>query len=217
MWLEAEEARIRELSAKSIGFQVSQLPKDWRVMFFRSLCENADAKRLNLRVLPKCNEEMLAGFVLLAVRPEVEVELLRVTKERGTRFKAWVRGEARKAVRCGAGSESKVLLGRELLARADRAFDVRRRGLAEYTFAAFVIKEYLHFRSGLKPTARELAALFKAGLAAAGRPAFLQEIHYDLLRRNLKNFEKRRPLLCHLGSGECAAKIIEVLPIPPSS
>src|SRR5262249_57900378 len=88
IWTEDEETRIMQLSAKSVGFQVSQLPDDWRIIFFKSLCENLDAKRLLLRILPKCNLEMLAGFVLLTLRSEVEVELLRVTKERGTRFKA---------------------------------------------------------------------------------------------------------------------------------
>jgi hypothetical protein len=97
----------------------------------------------------------------------------------------------------------------EMLTRAGRAFDTRRRGLADYCFGVLIIREYLHFRRGLEPTPRELVALLKAGLAAAGRPEHLQAIDYDLLRRNLSNFEKRHPLLCGLATGESSAQIIE--------
>jgi hypothetical protein len=183
-------------------------------IFFSNLFENFDTKRLLSKILPKCDNYMLAGFVTLAVRPEVEIELLRLTKHRGMRFKAWVRSEGRRAVK--ADDERRALTGRELLRRADRAFDIRRKSLAEYAAVAYIIREYLQFRSGLKPTARELAALFKAGLAATGRPVF-QQVDYDLLRRNLRNFELRRSRVCQPLSGEDAAKIIEVSPAPPAS
>jgi hypothetical protein len=117
MWIDGEEGRIQRLSAGSVGFRVAKLPANWMLMFFGSLSQNLDARRLLSKILPKCDKSMLAGFVMLAMRPEVELELLRLTKDRGTRFKAWGRSYARYALK--ASDQSRASFGREVLRRAN--------------------------------------------------------------------------------------------------
>jgi len=87
--------------------------------------------------------------------------------------------------------------------------------LAEYCEVAFVLREYLHTRCGLKPTPRELAAVLEAGLVASGKPKFYQKVDYDLLARNLKNFEKRNETRCASIRRTCL-DVIEGKVLPPA-
>jgi hypothetical protein len=197
-WMDEELAAIAKLSAKDIGFE---LVSGWYETFSQNLAGNRDAQRLNRDMLPKCQAQMLAGFVVLAVSTSIEDDLVLMKKKGGQRLKARLRGAARKLP-----GEPRA---KEILDNADRAFDTRREGLAEYCFSTLVVRAYVRAKSGIEPTARELAALLKAGLAASGRAAFQSSVDYDLLRRNLKNFEKRWPQLSELAK-ERAVGLIEV-------
>ncbi len=192
-WLEQVDASMRELSVKA------NLPSRWDVAFRRHLSENPDAGRLVRDILPKCNAGLAGGFVMLVVSG-VDCALIPWIREQGQELRKTIRAAARndKIVRTSPEAQ-------EFNRRAGRAFDTRRQGLAEYCFGALILRRYLHFRSGVEPTARELAALLSAGLAAGGR---LQAVDHDLLRRNLRNYEKKHP---HpLATGERCAQIIEV-------
>ena len=194
-WLEAQEASIRSLKAGILVDAGSYKA------FERSLKNNPDAARLVKEVLPRCPIPKLASFILVIVESGVENRLIELTRKRGEELKGVFRRAARKdkSVREDA---------QRLLARAEQAFDTRRRGLADYCSGAVILKRYLGFRAGKEPSARELAALLKAGLAASGRPVHLQTVDYDLLRRNLRNYEKRNP---HpLATGERCAQIVEL-------
>jgi hypothetical protein len=197
-WLDEELAAIAQLSAKDLGFE---LVPGWDELFSQSLAGNRDAERLKRDMLPKCNVPRLAGFIVLSVSTNIEDELVSMKEKQGQRLKARLRGAARKLP-----GESRA---REILDNADHAFDTRREGLAEYCFSTLVVRAYLRAKSGIEPTARELAALLKAGLAASGRATFQSSVDYDLLRRNLKNFEKRWPQLSELAK-ERAVGLIEV-------
>jgi len=178
-WIEAQEASIGKLSS-----EIRLAQPGWYRAFTRSLEENPDAERLRTEILPRCQGERLAMFVVQAVAGRLDERLLELTRKRGEDLRKTVYPAARKERSAEA---------RTFVERAGKAFDVRRQGLAEYSFSALIIERYLTFRSGTKPTARELALLFKAGLAVAGRPAHLQTVDYDRLRRNLKNYEANHP------------------------
>jgi hypothetical protein len=194
-WLEELDASVRQLSAKDVGLKV--VPR-WHIRFERSLRENPNAERLVRDVLPKCEAARLARFVTLIVGTTVEDALIRLTRKRSEGLKKIIRSAARK-------DRSVRTRAKEIVSKADRAFDTRREGLTEYCFPTLIMRRYLQFRSGVEPTARELAALLKAGLAVSGR---LQAIDHDLLRRNLKNYEKKHPH--ELATGERCAQIIEL-------
>jgi hypothetical protein len=195
-WADEELAAIGKLSAKDIGFVMAP---GWHEVFLRSLAENRDAERLNRDVLPKCAMQLLAGFTTLTVSTRMEDELVSMKKKSGQRAKAILRGGGRKLP-----GEPRV---KEMLDSADQAFDTRREGLAEHCFTVLIIRAYLHKKSGIEPTARELACLLKAGLVASGRVQ--TSVDYDLLRRNLKNFEKRQARLSKLAKEQCV-ELIEV-------
>ncbi len=200
-WMDEELAAIGKLSAKDIGFEMAP---GWYQVFMRSLADNRDAERLNRDVLPKCAMPLLAGFTLLTVSTNVEDELVSMKKKQGRRLKSRLRGPARKLAATEKPDAERILKN------ADKAFDTRREGLADHCFAVLIIRAYLQAKSGIEPTARELACLLKAGLAASGRAAFQTAVDdYDLLRRNLKNFEKRQPQLAK-DAKERAVAIIEV-------
>ena len=198
-WLDNEFAFIETMRAQDVGFQPSRLNSRWLETFGLTLMTNPDAKRLVSDFLPRLAKRsvlLLAGFVvMLASGRELENALLGLTKQRGQRFKKLMRARGRTLPERRKDAA-------EFLRRAERAFDVRRKGLAEYCPQLVIIRGYLRCRCGLEPTARELAALLKAGLAALGRERF---IDYDLLRRNIKNFEKRRSAPID----EVCAKVIE--------
>jgi len=197
-WLETLDTSVAAISAREVGFRPA--PGCYE-RFERSLHENPDAARLVNNVLPKCDLPRLAGFVALVANSGVEDRLIELTDKRGEGLKKIARSAARKNKKVQRSA-------RNLVTRADRAFDTRRQGLVSYCFPILILRRYLSFRSGIEPTARELAALLKAGLAASGRPAHQQSIDYDLLRRNLKNYEKKHPHV--LATGERCAQIIEV-------
>ncbi len=179
-WLDASQAAIR---ASVAGIT----PEDADVARFEhSLKENEDAERLLRDVLPKCDREALAVFTMVVVDQHTESRLQQMTRRRGAAFAAAIRGGAR-------GNPDVQTDATELLAKADRAFNTKRRGLADYCFGALIIRRYFAYRSGIEVTARELAAILRAALAASGRPPFQQIIDYDLLRRNLKAFEAKHP------------------------
>lgn len=206
-WLAAEAQSINHLHARDIGFEVSQLPPKWQETFLRTLCADQDARRL-VAALPKCNVPMFAGFVVMTVAtgPHLEDSLLKMTQRRGRGLVGRLRAKGREA-----GNREKAEIGNSIR-RAERAFDTRRRGLIEYVYPLLVVRNYLKFRTGYAPTARELSALLKAAMAAAGRPAFQQVIDYDLLHRNLRNFEMRHPEFVAAATGERCAALIELDP-----
>jgi hypothetical protein len=195
-WIEDQDAAIGQLSARAVGFKLSP---NWYDVFLRSLQENPDAGSLLKDFLPKCPIVPLAVFVTLIASAKTEETFNQLTRKRGQKLKAILRAGIRK------GHDTQ-----ERLSRAERAFDVRRKGLAEYCYGALVLREYLRFRCGVKPGAKHLAVLLKAGLAASGKQRFQQAIDYDLLRRNLRNFEKRFPALCQLATGPRCAQMIEM-------
>ena len=196
-WVDAQEAAIAKLSAKDLGFE---LVRGWFELFSQSLAGNRDAERLNRDVLPKCNVPRLARFIVLAVSTNVDDALIGITAKRGREFKA-VRAAARKL---GPAERAD---GERIVKNAGEAFDTRRQGSAEYCFGALVMRAYLCRKSGIEPSARELAALLKAGLAASNRAAFQGTIDHDLLHRNLKNFEARHPQLSELVKQQSVAII----------
>jgi hypothetical protein len=205
LWLRGLEDTVSRLSAKGSGFN---LPRNWHIRYERSLRQNPDASRLIRDVLPKCAAARLARFVTLSVGSTLERDLVELKRQCGIQLKKIVALAARKDRSIRESSSAQ-----EFNRRAGLAFDTRREGLAEYCFTALIMRRYLQFRSGTRPSARELAALLKAGLAASGRPIHLQSVDYDLLRRNLKNYEKKNPH--ELATGEHCAQIIE-LTVPPS-
>ncbi len=195
-WLDEQQAAIAQLSAKDIGFQMAP---GWYEAFLRNLEENRDAGRLNRDILSKCRIPLLAGFIVLIVSTSVEDALIQTTKRRGRELKTGLRAAARNLAPAAKPAV------RRILKRADRAFDARRKGLAEYCQGTLVVRQYLHAKSGLAPTARELAALLKAGLAASGRALFHGTIDHDRLRRNLQYYERKHAPL----SGDRSIEIIE--------
>jgi hypothetical protein len=196
-WLDEQHDAIAKLSAKAIGFKV--VP-GWYETFSQSLAGNRDAERLNRDILPKCRAQLLAGFIVLTVSTNVEDRLVLMKKTRGQQLKSRLRAAARKVP-----GEPRA---KEVLGNAEHAFDTRREGLAEHCLNTLIVRAYLHSKSGLEPTARELAALLSAGLAASAKAPFHKSIDHDLLRRNLKNFEKRRPTLAR-SARERSVDIIE--------
>jgi len=194
-WLEAQEASIAGLTT---GITVDRAaPK----AFERSLHKNPVAVRLVREVLPRCPLPRLAGFVIVVVSAGVEDKLNAFSRKQVEGLRRIMRAAARKDKSVGKRAN-------EIMSSAEHAFDTRRKGLADYCLGTVILKRYLKFRSGIEPTARELAALLKAGLAASGRPVSLQAIDYDLLRRNLRNYEKKNP---HpIATGERCAKVIEL-------
>jgi hypothetical protein len=192
-WLAEQNAAIGQLSASSLGFSASKLRPDWLAAFRQSLLDNGDATRLVRELLPKCRFPALAVFVVLGVSTPIEARLNADIDERGDKLKSRLRVSARKRKRSG---QENLADHYKLLVNAGHAFDTRRRGLAEYCEVALVIREYLYARSGLRPTPRELAAVLEAGLVASGKPKFWQKLDYDLLGRNLKNFEKKHEARC---------------------
>jgi hypothetical protein len=199
-WLAEQNARINELSAGSLGFSASKLRPDWFAAFLQSLLDNDDAVRLVRELLPKCRVPALAVFVVLGVSTPIEARLNADVDERGEKLKSRLRRSARKERKSG---QKDLATYYKLLVNAGRAFDTRRRGLAEYSEIALVLREYLHARSGLKPTSRELAAVLEAGLVASGRPKFYQKVDYDLLARNVRNFERRHEAHCAFVTKAC--------------
>jgi len=195
-WLEAQKAQIAGLR---VGFS---LAPGWYGAFERSLMEDPDAHRLVSQSLPRCKAPLLAAFVTMLAGTDVENRLVDLKHKRGEALKRIIRSAALRNPHIRKDAQAK-----EFMARASQAFDTRREGLADYCFACLIIQRYLEFRSGVKPTARELAALLKAGLSAAGRPA--RAIDYDLLRRNLRNYEKRHSFRF---SGQQCAAVIELKP-----
>jgi hypothetical protein len=199
-WLEELDSSVCGLSAKL------SLAPGWYGAFQRHLQENPDARRLVHAVLPKCRARHLAEFVMLVVSG-IERALIPLTRE-------WGRG-LRKIVDSAARKDRSIrnsIEAQKLVRAAGIAFDTRRESLAEYCYGALILRRYLHFRSGVEPTARELAALLSAGLAAGGR---LQPVDHDLLRRNLKNYETKHP---HpLATGERCAQIIELTASTPTT
>ncbi len=212
-WLAEQNTRINQLSASSLGFSASKLRSDWLAAFLQSLLDNRDAARLVRELLPRCRVLALAVFVILGVSTQLETRLLADVNERGEKLKSRLRRSARKARKSGQG----VSTHHQILLNADRAFDTRRQGLAEYCEVAFVLREYLHARCGLKPTPRELAAVLEAGLVASGNPKFYQKVDYDLLARNLKNFEKRSEIRCASIRKTCLDVIEGKVLLPVSS
>jgi len=192
-WLEEQQATIKSLSA---GFTPGPgVCAD----FDQSLRQNPDAARLVQDVIPKCSAARLAGFVTLIVGSTVEQRLVELKSSRGKSLRKMIYPVARKI---------RSPRAQEFVEQAGKAFDVRREGLADHCFGLLLVRRYLKFRTGIEPTARELAALLKAGLAASGRPAALQNVDHDLLRRNLKNYEAKH---AHpLATGERCAQIIEL-------
>jgi len=200
-WLDEQQATIAKLSAKDIGFQ---LAPGWLDAFESSLQQNRDAQRLNRDILTKCPVPVLAQFIVLIVGTNIEDALLQMTEERGRKLKTGVRAAARNLAP-GGRQRAKAFLQ-----KAERSFDTRRRGLAEYCFGFSIVRQYLRSKSGLEPTARELSALVTAGLAASGKAPFYRATDHDLLRRNLKNYEKRHTP----PSGTHCVEIIET-PVKP--
>lgn len=192
-WLAEQNTAVAQLSASGLGFSASKLRPDWFASFLQSLLENGDATRLVRELLPKCRIPALAVFVVLGVSTPIESRLNADVDERGEKLKSRLRVSARKRKRSGQGNLADYY---KLLVNAGQAFDTRRKGLAEYCEVALVIREYLLARSGLKPTARELAAVLEAGLTSSGKPKFWQKLDYDLLGRNLRNFAKRHEAHC---------------------
>jgi hypothetical protein len=190
-WLDGLDASVQDLS---VG---AKFPPAWFEIFQRHLQENSDAHRLIHVMLPKCRVQLLAGFVMLVVSG-VDRELIPLSRERRQGFQKIMRAAARKDKSVGERAN-------ELVSKAESAFDTRREGLAEYCGGTLILRRYLHYKSGVKPTARELAALLSAGLAASGR---LQPVDYDLLRKNLKNYETKHPL--EFATGEYCSRIIEL-------
>jgi hypothetical protein len=188
-WLAEQNACIDQLSAASLGFSASRLRPDWLAVFLQSLLDNRDATRLLQKFLPKCQVPALAVFVVLGVSTQLERRVIDDAGERGDKLKSRLRTSARKERRSG---QDNLLTHYKLLVNAGRAFDTRRQGLAEHCEVALVLREYLCARCALKPTPRELAAVLEAGLVACGMPKFYQRVDYDLLARNLRNFEKRK-------------------------
>ena len=194
-WLEAQQSSIAGLTT---GITIDRAAFK---AFERSLRKNPAAARLVRDVLPRCPLSLLAGFVIVVVSAGVEDKLNDFSRKQGESLKKIIRAAARK-------DKSVRKRASKIVSSAEHAFDTRRKGLAEYCFGAVILKRYLKFRSGAEPTARELAALLKAGLAASGLPMSLQGIDYDLLRRNLKNYEEKNP---HpLATGERCANMIEL-------
>jgi hypothetical protein len=206
-WLEELDASVGQLSAKNSGLK---LPPRWHIRYERSLRENRDASRLVRDVLPKCAAARLARFVMLTVGTTVERDLVELKRRRGEQLKKIIASAAKKDRSIQKSQEAQ-----EFNRKAGRAFDTRREGLAEYCFPTLIMRRYLQFRSGVLPTARELATLLNAGLAALGRPVHLRGVDYDLLRRNLKNYEKKHPH--EFATGERCAQIIELTPLAPRS
>jgi hypothetical protein len=181
-WLDEQQASIAKLSAKDIGFQ---LVPGWLDTFLSNLQQNRDAQRLNRDILTKCPVPLLAQFIVLIVGTNIEDALIRMTDERGRQLKTGLRAAARNL----APREKQP--AKLFLEKAEQSFDTRRRGLAEYCFGFSIVRGYLRSKSGLEPTARELSALVTAGLVASGKAPFYRAIDHDLLRRNLKNYERR--------------------------
>lgn len=197
VWVDEQRAAIAKLSAKDLGFE---LVPGWFELFSQSLAGNRDAARLNRDVLPKCDVPRLASFIVLSVSTNVDDTLIEMMGKAGRELKSGLRAAARKLVPAERADGERIL--------KNAAFDTRRQGLAEYCFGALIMRAYLHRKSGIEPSARELAALLKAGLAASNRVAFQGTIDHDLLHRNLKNFERRRPQLSELVK-QRSAEIVE--------
>lgn len=123
-WLEEQQATISQLSAKDIGLKLSS---DWYKIFQRDLAENPDAEIIIRDFLPKCPNVPLAAFIAFIAGTRCEETFNQLTRKRGQKFKATLRAGRRK----GHDAQERLL-------RAERAFDVRRKGLAEYCFGVLV-------------------------------------------------------------------------------
>jgi len=192
-WLAEQSATVDQLSAASLGFSASKLRPDWLAAFREALFDNRNAARLVREGLPKCQVRALAGFVVLAVSTQLERRLIGDSKRRGDKLKSMIRTSARNEKTSGRDVSSHE----RILANTDKAFDTRRKGLADYCEVAFVVREYFRQRCGLTATPRELAAVLEAGLVASGKPKFYQKVDHDLLARNLRNFEARKKNQAH--------------------
>jgi hypothetical protein len=199
-----EEQRIRGL-----------FPKAWYTEFLRSLKSNPTAKRLVKGILPRCDcvrMGVLAMQYVLSPEELGEARRLRaklVASELRKRARK-LDGEISSHSIVDAGKLSELESIRKYLKRAPAEND-KRAGVAAYHGLLFVIREYLHFRSGLRPQPKELAAIVKAARAALKRRTEYQLVDPHNLSKSLRLFEKNSPEFCLLARGFGSVRVIENL------
>jgi hypothetical protein len=202
-------------SATSLGFVRNTGVKENRI-FLQSLRANPDAKRLLERILPQCDIENLAAFAVLSVHRGVGEGFVGDRNKRGKKLKAALKKRIRKTqaqlrsqniIDPFGHREKQLEVDKQILTRAEQAFDTRRMGLTKNWPFLLVIFEYLRFRSGLTPRPRDMGALLAAAYAASGNPRIVDS---DLLIRGLRRYSERHPNFSL--SGSSAARIVERLP-----
>jgi hypothetical protein len=186
-------------------------------IFLEKLRMNPNAQRLLEHILPQCAVENLVAFSMLSAHPGVGERFVLERDKRGEKIKSALRKRIRKneaqlrapkIIDPFGYRERQIESDKQILARAERAFDTRRMGLTENWPFLLVIFEYLKFRSGLTPRPRDMGALLEAAYAASGNPRIVDS---DLLARGLRRYTKRHPDF--RPSGSSSAKIIERRPL----
>jgi hypothetical protein len=150
---------------------------------FLTCChEHPETKKLVAR-LARCDPRII--FVCLRSYLENRPDLNRLTKEREKAHRSIIRQGLREHGVAAA-------VGTWLHARADQAFDTKRKGVAHCTESLVWLQSYLEAKSGKRPSAGDLALLIEAAQEALGRRHF--DVSPESLRRELSQFKRRNPL-----------------------
>jgi hypothetical protein len=204
----------------------SRLPANWLEVFQKNLSKNPEARRLRTKILPLCDVPKLARFTIFYVR-DASDPLCRGRKKRRSAFVKALNKRARvlerelsRAVVIDPAQHREGELERikQQLANCAEAFNTKAMGVAADTSTLFVLNKYIETRSGLASRPQDLAALVKAGSAVLGRPLERQlVVDGDLLIRNLRNFERRRPDFCLNATGAKCVQVVECARTPDFS
>jgi len=189
-WLAKRGAEAGAPSAASLGVP-KEITREQIDVFLVCLQRDHAGKRLVTQVLPRCDRDCFARFVILSTYVSVEKRLIEDRRERGLKVKRALRKQGREG-----------LIDAAVIEQAEAVYDTRRMGFAG-CFPWLIVQAYVQFRAGTALLPREWQALVEAACTAAGSPRMIDG---DLLGRNLRNLARRRPLVL---SGPDAIKIIE--------
>lgn len=86
----------------------------------------------------------------------------------------------------------------ELLSQSRHAFRTKRLGVSRSWTDLAMIEGFVFEATNLRPTAREIVELIRAGRHAAGQTADSWEVNSNNIRKGLKNFKRNNPLQSQL-------------------
>jgi hypothetical protein len=173
--------------------------------FVGALVHRSHGKSVAKLLLPSCDVHLLAYMAWRCVFDGGEMDA--AIKNRGRKVTSHLRRHARgvrDSIHAEPASTAVARQGKleldhvtEILRNASekKIYNTKRFGVSINSYEIFIMREYMRARSGLVPKPVELAAILEAAelAAAPGRRVYFDP---DVIRRNVRTFEKRNTDLC---------------------